>query len=125
MDNHDHRKEVCDALEMSFVRVKALRQLARTPMSMGDLAAQLLTDAPYVTVIVDDLEGRGLVRRTANPSDRRSKLVEVTPAGRAAARRADAILDRPPPQWARLTPAERANLEQVVRKLSAPLDDQP
>jgi DNA-binding MarR family transcriptional regulator len=42
------------------------------------------------------LEQRGLVRRMPHPTDRRAKLVELTAAGRAAAERADAILDEPP-----------------------------
>jgi DNA-binding MarR family transcriptional regulator len=120
MESHDHRKEACDALDLSFIRVKALRRLARAPMPMRDLAALLLTDAPYLTVIVDDLEARGLVERKVNPEDRRSKLVAVTAAGRRAAQRADEILDRPPPQLDSLSESELATLTRIITKLGEP-----
>ena len=58
-------------------------------MPMRDLGVALVTDAPYITVIVDDLEDRGLVTREANPGDRRSKLVHITAAGREVAQQAD------------------------------------
>jgi DNA-binding MarR family transcriptional regulator len=118
VDEHDHRKEACDDLDLGFVRIKALHQLAVAPLSMRDLATVLLTDAPYATVIVDDLEARALVRRTVNPADRRSKLVELTAAGQDAARRSQDILNRPPDQLVELTDTELRNLQRVIRKLS-------
>ena len=74
----------------------ALRRLATEPQTQSDLARGLSADPPYVTLMVDDLQKRGLVRRKPHPTDRRAKLVELTPSGRAAAARADAILDEPP-----------------------------
>jgi DNA-binding MarR family transcriptional regulator len=120
MENHDHRKEACEALGLSFIRIKALRRLARASMPMRELAQALLSDAPYITVIVDDLESRGLVERTVNPADRRSKLVGVTTAGRRAADRADAILNRPPDQLATLSEQELRMLDRIVAKLAGP-----
>jgi DNA-binding MarR family transcriptional regulator len=38
-----------------------------------------------MTATLDLLERRGWIRRTPNPGDRRSVLVEITPDGRAAA----------------------------------------
>ena len=80
---------------MSYLRAKALRQLTRGPR-MRDLGVELAIDPPYTTVIVDDLEQRGLVRREVNPADRRSKLVRITPAGRAVARTSHQATSRPP-----------------------------
>jgi DNA-binding MarR family transcriptional regulator len=45
---------------------------------------------------VDKLEHLGFVERRPHPSDRRSKVVSLTPAGRDAAALADSILDEPP-----------------------------
>ena len=64
--------------------------------------------------MVDDLEKRGLVQREPHPEDRRAKLVHLTAAGRAAATRADAILDEPP-AGLREVPAE--DLAAVLRVL--------
>ncbi|MFD0384002.1 MarR family transcriptional regulator [Streptomyces stramineus] len=102
---------------MSFFRVKALRRIARGPLTLRELAELLLTDRPYTTLVVDDLAGRGLVERSANPADRRSKIVTVTPAGRAAAERAERILGTPRPRcspcrrrtWRRWTASRRGS----------------
>ncbi len=117
LERYDRRKEVCAALDMSFVRAKALRHLASGPMAMRELAAALATDAPYTTLVVDDLERRGLVTRTAHPSDRRSKVVTATPDGVRAAARADEILNEPPAPLLELTAAELSTLEQILAKL--------
>jgi DNA-binding MarR family transcriptional regulator len=90
------RRDVSEALGMSFGRARAIRRLAREPMSMGELAAALDIDPPNATVLVDDLEAQGLVRRKPHPTDRRAKLVEATRRGKTLARRADDILATPP-----------------------------
>ncbi|HTJ39285.1 MAG TPA: MarR family transcriptional regulator [Dactylosporangium sp.] len=116
-ERHDRRKEACDALDLSFVRIKALRRLAGAPMTMRELAGRLQTDAPYTTLVVDDLEKRGLVHREPHPADRRAKLVTATDLGRAEAARAEAILTQPPPQLLALPPEELATLARIVAKL--------
>jgi DNA-binding MarR family transcriptional regulator len=117
LDLHDRRVAVSEATGISYMRAKALRRLTRGPMPMRELGTALLTDAPYITVIVDDLERRGLVERQANPADRRSKLVRVTPAGRAVARTADRIQSEPPAAIAALGEGELAALEATLRRL--------
>jgi DNA-binding MarR family transcriptional regulator len=119
LDRYDRRKEVCAALGMSFVRVKALRLLVAGPLTMGQLAEKLATDAPYTTLVVDDLQRRGLVTREPHPTDRRSRLVTVTVDGRAMAGRAEEILGRPPTPVLDLDPAELATLDRLVAKLLA------
>jgi DNA-binding MarR family transcriptional regulator len=94
--DHDRKVAVSEALGLSWVRVLALRRLATEPLTLRALAERLAADPPYVTLIVDDLEERGLVRRMPHPGDRRAKLVKLTAAGRAGAVRANAILDEPP-----------------------------
>jgi DNA-binding MarR family transcriptional regulator len=110
----DRRAAVSEALGLSFARVRALRRLAPEPLTMRALAERLGADPPYVTLMVDDLEQRGLARRTPHPRDRRAKLVELTADGAAAAARADAILDEPP---AALRDLPAKDLAALVRML--------
>jgi DNA-binding MarR family transcriptional regulator len=121
-DRYDRRKQVCEALGMSFVRAKALRRIARGPVTMRELAAALYTDPPYTTVVVDDLERRGLVTRTVSPGDRRSKIVAITSAGHEQARLAERILDDPPAPVRDLSSDDVASL---VRILGVLLDGGP
>ena len=64
--DHERRREVSEALGLSFSRARAVRRVARGPMSMSELAAALGIDPPNATVLVDELEAQGLVRRTAS-----------------------------------------------------------
>lgn len=116
-DFEGRKREVSQALDMSFARVRALRGLVARPLPMRELAQQIMTDAPYTTILVDDLEARGLVTRTINPDDKRTKIVTITEAGRLAAKQADAILDRPPAALAELSDRDLAALERVISAL--------
>lgn len=116
--DHDRKVAVSEALGLSWVRVLALRRLATQPHTLRALAERLAADPPYVTLIVDDLEKRGLVQRMPHPEDRRSKLVELTAAGRDAAARADAILDDPPAALRDVSADDLAVLLRVLDRLA-------
>ena len=118
LDNQ-RRREVSDALGMSFGRARAIRRLARRPMSMGELASILGIDPPNATVLVDGLESQGLARRRPHPTDRRAKLVEATRKGKELARRADAILATPPPKLSALDPDDLEALRRILESLRA------
>jgi DNA-binding MarR family transcriptional regulator len=113
------RRQVSDALGMSFGRARAVRRLAREPMSMGDLAAALGIDPANATAVVDELESQGLARRRPHPTDRRAKLVEATRKGKEKARRADAILATPPPGLSALGPDDLAALRRILEGVRA------
>jgi DNA-binding MarR family transcriptional regulator len=115
LDLNDRRGEAAAALGMSFVRVKALRRLAGAPMTMSELAAELSIDPPYTTVVIDDLEERGLVERRPDAADRRRKIVAVTPEGRRLASSAQDILDRPPPALEALPAGDLTALDRILQ----------
>lgn len=116
LDN-TRRREVTQALGLSFGRTRALRRLARRPLSMGELAAALGIDPPNATGVVDDLESVGLVQRQPHPSDRRAKLVALTPEGEEKARQADAILSTPPSGLRALDGADLDALRQILARV--------
>ena len=116
--DEDRRATVAAALGMSFARTRALRRLAEGPLTLRDLAAHLTTDAPYATLMVDDLEDRGLAERTVHPQDRRAKLVQLTPAGHAAAARAQQILDEPPAALSALDPTDLQALLAILERVA-------
>jgi DNA-binding MarR family transcriptional regulator len=117
--DHQRRREVSEATGMSFGRARAVRRLARRPMSMRELAAALGIDPPNASVVVAGLEAQGLVRRTPHPTDGRAKVVEATDAGRDLARKADAILATPPPGLTALAPEDLATLRRILEAARA------
>lgn len=69
---------------LSWARYGVLEQLARAaaPLPLGELAARLSCVRSNVTQLVDRLEAEELVRRVADPADRRSVRAELTALGR-------------------------------------------
>ncbi|WP_331766441.1 MarR family transcriptional regulator [Embleya sp. NBC_00896] len=117
LEQHDRRREVSEATGLSFIRAKALRRIAAGPLSMRDLAARLSTDKPYTTLVVDDLTRRGLIERTVHPTDRRQRVLTITPEGLRIAEIARAILDEPPQTLRDLDPADLDLLDRVITTL--------
>jgi DNA-binding MarR family transcriptional regulator len=120
--DHDRKGQVSERLGMSFGRVRVLRKLAEREMGGRELADSLNVDAPWVTLMVDDLEERGLVERTPHPTDRRRKLLVLTPEGRAVAEEAERILLEPPPALRELPAEDAEALERIMAALVAARD---
>lgn len=123
----DRRREMQEALGLGrgLGRVKLLVQLAAGPRTLRELAEANGFDAPYTTVIVDKLAGRGLAERTPHPSDHRRKLVRLTAAGQQAATLAQQIMAEPPAALTALPPGDLARLDQILARLVPPAADPP
>jgi DNA-binding MarR family transcriptional regulator len=61
---------------------------------LGQLSKRLLVHPTTVTMVIDQLEGAGFVVRNPHPTDRRTVLAVLTPAGHAAASAASAALGK-------------------------------
>ena len=115
----ESRRQISEATGLPFSRVRALRRLRFGPLTHAALAEATMVDRPAATVTVDDLCARGLVVRAVHPTDRRCKLVTLTPAGWAMLARADAVVPAPPPGWADASPEELAVLARLVARVRA------
>src|SRR3954471_8791098 len=71
---------------LSVAKLAALHHLsaAGESLPLGQLAERLSCVKSNGTQLVDRLEADGLVNRTADPNDRRSRLAMLTDAGRTA-----------------------------------------
>lgn len=118
LDN-DRRRQVSDALGLSFIRIKVLRHVAQAPLTLRELSGALGIDPPYATVVVHDLSERGLVERIPHPTDRRAKLVTLTPAGRDVAQQAEEMLREPPSGLVALPADQLRELARVLAAASA------
>jgi len=93
---------------------------ANGPSVPKRLAQALAVTAPKLTLLVDALATRGLVRRESNPADGRSSHVVLTDKGqRLAASSMSAAVPMEQELLARLTPAEHAMLIELLDKLTA------
>jgi len=111
-----HRSEIFRAHGLTPNDAKALWALdANEGKTMSALADRWLCDASNATWMVDRLEERGLAERRALPSDRRVKLVVLTPQGAEEKQRLMDLLFEPPPA---LLSLDRADLEALRAALS-------
>ena len=77
-------RPLLEAHGVSMWAYVALTLLARGPApTQLALAEAMGYDKTRLIRILDGLEGDGLISRAPDPSDRRAKVIELTPAGRA------------------------------------------
>lgn len=93
-----------------------LYQSART---MSGLGQELGVSLSAMTQIADRLERAGLVRRVAEPSDRRVKQLRLTPRGEKIMRlREESRLTRISAALARLSPEARCRVRSALAELA-------
>lgn len=106
-------------LDRPAIGVLLCLRTADGALRIGEIAERMQVVGPHITRQVQALEKRGLVRRVADPHDRRASLVEPTEAGREAADRyvtslfgwfTDALAD-----WA---PRDRDDLARLLTRLA-------
>lgn len=84
-----------------------------------ELAGRLYCNAPNLSFVVNQLTGRGLAERSADPVDRRSRVVALTTDGRRVRSAViEATLAWSP--FARLHTDDLLNLVNLLRKVLEP-----
>lgn len=93
------------------------------PMPPSVLGDRLIVTRATVTGLVDSLERRGFVRRTANPDDRRSLIVAITPEGLKVLARVREIVHRQEREWlSALSETELRRLIALLHRIQQELD---
>jgi DNA-binding MarR family transcriptional regulator len=97
----------------------ALSLIVQFPrITQSELARKLGIERSGLVAIIDELEGRGFVRREAVPGDRRVQALAATPAGTAAYHRArDAVRAHEADLLADFSVEEVAVLTGLLRKI--------
>ena len=108
-----------EPLGISGREAAVLRAIAdRDPVSQGEIARAMNVDRTTMVALIDDLQGKGLVRRRQDPDDRRRNAVELTDLGRDTARRAADAVERVERDFlGRLPSAEAAQFKKNLRAL--------
>lgn len=92
--------------------------LHKGPLPVNTLGRKLLLTSGSITTAIDRLERRGLVERRNDPSDRRARVVHLTPPGRRLIQKAFAAHAADMERAVSGIPAvERAALVESLKKL--------
>src|SRR5260221_11765440 len=106
---------------LSLAKLAALHHLteAGESLPLGQLADRLSCVKSNVTQLVDRLEADGLVERTADPNDRRSRIAVLTAVGRKAFTRGTEIQQAAEHElFGALTADETEKLHHLMEKLA-------
>ena len=118
----ERSQETLAPWDITPAHLRALRTLRRHgTMRLSELSDHLHIAPRSTTEVVDALEARDLVRRRADPGDRRATLVEVTEHGveiLAAIRDTRGV--EAGRVFGRLGPADRAELARILALLRDP-----
>jgi DNA-binding MarR family transcriptional regulator len=122
--------EATFAMPHAAATALAVIEGAEGPLTPSEISERVLVASATMTATLDLIEGRGWVRRTPNPADRRSVLVEITDDGRAAADRLlPGIRQVERSVMAGLTEREQAqllrSLEKVLRRAAEVAGEPP
>ena len=82
---HEPRLEATLGTSQIVAQALAVLDGAGEPLTPSQIGERLIVSSATMTSLLDTLEQRGWVRRTPNPDDRRSLLIEITDAGRDTA----------------------------------------
>ena len=80
----EHLQRQVEAHGLTLTEFGVLEALLhKGPLTHGEIGDRVLLASSSMTYVIDKLEDRGLLRRRQSEEDRRVKLAELTPEGRA------------------------------------------
>jgi DNA-binding MarR family transcriptional regulator len=117
-DTVRHRQKILSSEGLTPNDIRALMVLDPSAgRTMGDLAEAWSCDASNATFIVDRLEERELAERRTVATDRRVKLVVLTPRGAVIRGRVLQRFFEPPPELLELSRADLEALREAAARL--------
>ncbi len=108
------------AHDLSMWGYVVLNALDRSPVrTQAALAEVIGADKTRIIGTLDELQQGGYIERRPDPDDRRVRLLEITPAGRAVKNAVQSEIQRGEERWlATLTAEERTVFLRVLERLS-------
>jgi MarR family transcriptional regulator, 2-MHQ and catechol-resistance regulon repressor len=111
-----HRRTLGTLTQSQFGVLEALYHLG--PLCPGEISTKVLKSTGNITLVIDNLEKYGLVKREPHPQDRRSLIVSLTAKGKELISQVlplhvEAIRD----ELSVLSPEEQETLGLLCRKL--------
>jgi len=116
----DRRVRMTFGIPQAAATALAVIDGAGVPLTPSQVSDRVLIASATMTATLDLLERRGWIRRVANPDDRRSTLIEITPDGKAATDQLlPGIRTLEKGILSALTPGEREHLLELLAKVLA------
>jgi len=104
-------------LGLSMTKLAALTALVHRgePLTLGELASAVACVRSNMTQVVDRLEGEAMVKRVADPEDRRVVRAALTPLGAERQKQGEERMARVQAEFsASVSPGDRAALDRLA-----------
>lgn len=113
-----------NSIDMTFEMLQVMHRLWKEPgVSQQYLALQTAKDKSCLTYLINNLEKKGWVERQEDPSDRRNRLIHLTPEGEALSLRVRPLLNEIYHQVGiGMTPKQIESFMKLLNKLDDILD---
>lgn len=122
---HLEAELLASGVDLRFTQFLILKRLGTLgPMSASELARAVELDGGAMTRQLDQLEGRGLLRRQPHEQDRRALRIELTEAGDELWRHMTSCNDRVlEAAQSSLSPTDRQHLHEYLERVLQALRD--
>ncbi len=112
--------EECGGFDLTAVQYAALSAIEANPqVDATRLSSLIAFDRSTIGDVLERLEAKGWITRVASATDRRIKLVRLSPAGRSLLREVEPAVRRVQERLlAPLAPRDRAKLVEVLTQLA-------
>jgi DNA-binding MarR family transcriptional regulator len=112
-----------DLSRTAYLVLATLRIHRDRTLTMSQLSRNLILHPTTISLVVDQLQGRGFVDRRPHPSDRRTVLATLTPTGRKALDAANKALSDVGFGLGGVTDRLAITLTEVIRQVRAEIGD--
>lgn len=112
-----------DLSRTAYLLMTTLRMSRDHTRPLGQLSRHLIVHPTTITLVIDQLEKRGLVSRAPHPTDRRTVLATLTSDGLAAVDKATLILADTCFGLDGVTPQLAVTLTEILRQVREKIGD--
>jgi Transcriptional regulators len=112
-----------DLSRTAYLLMTTLRISRDHTRPLGQLSKHLIVHPTTITLVIDQLEKRGLVSRAPHPTDRRTVLATLTPDGLAAVDKASLALSETGFGLEGVTPQLAVTLTEILRQVREKIGD--
>lgn len=112
-----------DLSRTGYLLMTTLRMSRDCTRPLGQLSRHLIVHPTTITLVIDQLEKRGLVSRAPHPTDRRTVLATLTPDGIAVVDKASLALAESGYGLDGVTPQLAVTLTEILRQVREKIGD--
>lgn len=119
----DKQLRTVDLSRTAYLLMSTLQMSRERTRPLGQLSKHLIVHPTTITLVIDQLEKRGLVSRAPHPTDRRTVLATLTDDGAAAVEKSSAVLAEVSFGLDGVSPQMAVTMTEILRQVREQIGD--